>query len=332
MLSHSLEFENQPFSWDSWAKLPFVSRIELIRSKLVNFSVHVSCIMGRSCVHPYTPAVDKQASVSVSPDTWAEKFESFERINSIRETNGNFDSCNSCKRLVPSRLHELHESKFPFVSRIEFIRSKLSNFSAHVSGVGVGAPLIVWSAPLRRARRAATPAALTHGPNKTTTHDTPPSPKPRASDPQQHNTRRRGLGKPSPAKPTLIPPPRAARPKSPRGVIWRAEGVIWRSDGPAGVSGCGGSGGALVSSHCCWPTVVRCSMELWWTRQCTGAGRGRRIMARKEGWGGRSGSSAYQSSIVACSRVVLFSPTENSTAFVLLLTYYISERKHVMGK
>ena len=48
-----------------------------------------------------------------------------------------FDSCNSCKRLVPSRLHELQESKFPFVSRIAFIRSKLSNFSAHVSGVTV---------------------------------------------------------------------------------------------------------------------------------------------------------------------------------------------------
>ena len=71
----------------------------------------------------------------VTPYTWAEKFESFERINSIRETNGNFDSCNSCKRLGTSRLHELHESKFPFVSRIEFIRSKLSNFSAHVYGV-----------------------------------------------------------------------------------------------------------------------------------------------------------------------------------------------------
>ena len=28
----------------------------------------------------------------------------------------------------------MHESKFPFVSRIEFIRSKLSNFSAHVYG------------------------------------------------------------------------------------------------------------------------------------------------------------------------------------------------------
>ena len=31
----------------------------------------------------------------------------------------------------------MHESKFPFVSRIEFIRSKLSNFSTHVSGVTV---------------------------------------------------------------------------------------------------------------------------------------------------------------------------------------------------
>ena len=56
------------------------------------------------------------------------KSKSFERINSIRETNGSFDSYNSCKRLVSSRLHELHESKLPFVSRIEFIRSKLSNF------------------------------------------------------------------------------------------------------------------------------------------------------------------------------------------------------------
>ena len=40
-----------------------------------------------------------------------QKIESFERINSIRETNVNFGSCNSCKRLVPSRLHELHETK-----------------------------------------------------------------------------------------------------------------------------------------------------------------------------------------------------------------------------
>ena len=79
------------------------------------------------------------SSVPLTPYTWAEKFESFERINSIRETNGNFDWCKSCKRLGTSRLHELHESKFPFVSRIEFIRSKLSIFSAHVYGVIVDA-------------------------------------------------------------------------------------------------------------------------------------------------------------------------------------------------
>ena len=91
------------------------------------------------------PAVDCGRGVfsgTLSPYTWAEKFESFERINSIRETNGNFDSCNSCKRLGTSRLHELHESKLPFVSRIEFIRSKLSNFSAHVYGVAIGPTLI----------------------------------------------------------------------------------------------------------------------------------------------------------------------------------------------
>ena len=33
-----------------------------------------------------------------------------------------------------NRLHELHESKFPFVSGIKFICSKLSNFSDHVFG------------------------------------------------------------------------------------------------------------------------------------------------------------------------------------------------------
>ena len=96
---------------------------------------------------PPKPAVAPRRS-SVTPNTRAEKFESFERINSIRGTNGNFDSCNSRKRLgsrlrelyeskckqLGSRLRELQESKFPFISRIEFIRSKPSNFSAHVYG------------------------------------------------------------------------------------------------------------------------------------------------------------------------------------------------------
>ena len=56
--------------------------------------------------------VSDVGSASLTPYTWAEKLESFEQINSIRETNENFDSCNSCKRLWTSRLHELHESKF----------------------------------------------------------------------------------------------------------------------------------------------------------------------------------------------------------------------------
>ena len=86
------------------------------------------------CVQSYISPLPR---TSLTPYTWAEKFESFERINSIRETNGNFDSCNSCKRLVPSSLHELHESKFLFVSRFEFIRLKLSIFSAHVYLVAI---------------------------------------------------------------------------------------------------------------------------------------------------------------------------------------------------
>ena len=38
-----------------------------------------------------------------------------------------------------SRLNGPHESKLPLVSRIKFFRSKLTLFSAHVTGVTVGA-------------------------------------------------------------------------------------------------------------------------------------------------------------------------------------------------
>ena len=76
----------------------------------------------------------------------------------MRETNGNFDSCNSCKRLVPSRLHELREPKFPFVSRIEFIRSKLSNFSAHVYGVYVRPSGPLTTGRVLKAEPAASPS------------------------------------------------------------------------------------------------------------------------------------------------------------------------------
>ena len=40
---------------------------------------------------------------SMAPDTLAGKFESLERINSMRVTSESFDSCNSCKRLGTSR-------------------------------------------------------------------------------------------------------------------------------------------------------------------------------------------------------------------------------------
>ena len=89
--------------------------------------------------------IPRTESGAATPDTWAEKFESLKRISSIRETISSFDSCNSCERLgtsrhvnklVLSRSHELHELKLLLVSLIEFIRSKLFNFSAHVLRAG----------------------------------------------------------------------------------------------------------------------------------------------------------------------------------------------------
>ena len=72
---------------------------------------------------------------TLTPDTWAEKFDPF--------TTEKFDAWN--KLFFTHATHvkgwdqlftiKLHESKFPFVSHIESIRSKLSSFSAHVSGV-----------------------------------------------------------------------------------------------------------------------------------------------------------------------------------------------------
>ena len=67
------------------------------------FPLSVSVLPGSSpsILAPCHPAGRPPPIVGTlsTPDTWAEKLESLERINSIRETNGNFDSCNSCKRL-----------------------------------------------------------------------------------------------------------------------------------------------------------------------------------------------------------------------------------------
>ena len=96
----------------------------------------VYCRAAVTSEHRAVPAACP-ATMTYTPDTGAENFESFERINSIRVTNGNSGSCNSCQRLGTRGLHELHELEFPFVTRIEYIRWKLSIFFAHVSGTTV---------------------------------------------------------------------------------------------------------------------------------------------------------------------------------------------------
>ena len=89
------------------------------------------------------------------------KYRKFRRLNSILETTGIFyfnatdvsvwgptvymsSMGQNCKRMGTRRLHEFHESKLPFVLRIELIRFKSSYLSAHVSGVSavVGPPLV----------------------------------------------------------------------------------------------------------------------------------------------------------------------------------------------
>ena len=119
---------------------------------------HPFSVSTRTCVHSGTQQTgDRTEAVAARFSRRSNPMEPFtaaindrvymsRKIRKLRtdkfdgETNGNFDSCNSCNLLGTSRLHELHESKFPFVSRIEFIRSKLSNFSDHVYGVNVCRP------------------------------------------------------------------------------------------------------------------------------------------------------------------------------------------------
>ena len=72
---------------------------------------------------------------SSSPDTWTEKLESFERINSMRETNGNFDSCNSCKRLEPAVYMSCMSQNFRLFHVSNLSVRNFRFFSAHVSGI-----------------------------------------------------------------------------------------------------------------------------------------------------------------------------------------------------
>ena len=60
------------------------------------------------------------------PGYMSRKIQKFQTDKLDSETNGSFDSCNSCKRLG-SRLHELHGLKFRFVT--------LSNLSVRNSRI-----------------------------------------------------------------------------------------------------------------------------------------------------------------------------------------------------
>ena len=181
-----------------------------------------TCALPCICYGPHPPgalgrvylrnAVTSEQCQLLAPNTRAEKFESFERINSIRVTNGNFDSCKSCKRLGTSRLHELHESKFPFVARTEIIRSKLSNFSSHISGVAVNVVAIeriakTETAARRWCRRRRQTGAAAAGRCSGGGSVSPPSPHPahlrrsQATDASQtptHNGAGGGNGAPDP--------------------------------------------------------------------------------------------------------------------------------------
>ena len=121
---------------------------------------------------------------------------------------------------------ELHESKFPFVSRIEFIRSKLSNCSAHVSGAGVGRGSDVLSPDFSRARdtwvrypSSPNPAARSHGIATTVCGNmaasagtatwrspNPPPPPLRCSQPSSLNLAHNVPPPPPPLLPTKISP------------------------------------------------------------------------------------------------------------------------------
>ena len=71
------------------------SRIVTLFRACLGVSIPQSC---RSSVNA-SLAGERRRSPVIDPGYMSRKFESFERINSIRDTNGSFDSCNSCKWL-----------------------------------------------------------------------------------------------------------------------------------------------------------------------------------------------------------------------------------------
>ena len=104
-----------------------------LRRTLRCFSSNVCLLMIRSWNRP----ANNPATIT-HPVYMSRKNRNFKCMKSTRETNRSFDSCDSCKRLVHSRLHEQNEPKllmFSVCSCIELTRSKLPNCSVYVSGV-----------------------------------------------------------------------------------------------------------------------------------------------------------------------------------------------------
>ena len=81
--------------------------------------------------------VHRDATRNTDPGYMSRNIDSLEGMNLTRETNGSFDSWNSYQRLRTSRLHELHESKLPFVESNSTSNLSVRNFEfyVHVSGV-----------------------------------------------------------------------------------------------------------------------------------------------------------------------------------------------------
>ena len=105
-------------------------------------------------------------TVTMTPDTWADKIESLERIYSIHDTNGSFHSCNSCKRLGISRFMSYTSEYFRLchvsnlsVLNFEFVCSCIRVNVALPSAAPVR-PVSVWPV------KAVTAGRTSHGDRK----------------------------------------------------------------------------------------------------------------------------------------------------------------------
>ena len=84
-------------------------------------------------------AVRRPAGRQTTQDTWADKIESFERINSIREAKGNFDSCNYTAGSQPFKWVTWVKISICFTYRIYPFEYKFEFFCSCIRGQTTGA-------------------------------------------------------------------------------------------------------------------------------------------------------------------------------------------------